>query len=60
MATWPPDGYKPADVYIGTIDELLRWAPEAECKTVYVARDAATHNPERADWADWLGETMFS
>lgn len=33
---WPPDGYKPADVYIATIDELLRWAPEAECRTVYV------------------------
>lgn len=34
--TWPPDGYNTADVYIATIDELLRWAPEAECRTVYV------------------------
>jgi len=34
--TWPPDGYKPTDVYIATTDELLRWAPEAECRTIYV------------------------
>lgn len=33
---WPPDGYKSADVYIATIEELLRWAPEADCRTVYV------------------------
>jgi hypothetical protein len=33
--SWPPDGYKPADVYITTVDELLRWAPEAECRTIY-------------------------
>lgn len=37
--TWPPDPYKLADVYIATIDELLRWAPEAECRTVYVTCD---------------------
>jgi len=34
--TWPPDGYKLADVYVATIDELLRWAPEMECQTIYV------------------------
>ncbi len=34
--TWPPDPYKAVDVYIATVDELLRWAPEAECRTVYV------------------------
>ena len=33
---WPLDGYEPADVYIATVDELLRWAPEAECRTLYV------------------------
>lgn len=37
--TWPPDSYKPADVYIATIDELLQWAPETECRTVYVTCD---------------------
>ena len=41
-ATWPPDGYKSADVYIVTIDELLRWAPEAECRTVYVTCGVTT------------------
>lgn len=33
---WPPDGYEQTDVYIATIDELLRWAPEANCRTLYV------------------------
>lgn len=33
---WPPDGYKPSNVYIATKEELLRWAPEADCRTVYV------------------------
>lgn len=33
---WPPDGYDPADVYIATTDELLRWAPEPSCRTLYV------------------------
>lgn len=36
---WPPDGYEPADVYIATIDELLRWAPEGSCRTLYVTCD---------------------
>lgn len=36
---WPPDGYEPADVYITTVDELLRWVPEAECRTLYVTCD---------------------
>ena len=40
-ATWPPDPYKPADVYIATVDELLRWAPEVECRTVYVTCEVA-------------------
>jgi hypothetical protein len=34
--SWPPAGYTPADVYIATLDELLGWVPEAECRTVYV------------------------
>lgn len=33
---WPTDGYEAADVYIATIDDLLRWAPEAEYRTLYV------------------------
>lgn len=33
---WPPDGYEPTDVYIAALDELLRWAPEANCRTLYV------------------------
>ena len=33
---WPPDAYGPADVYIATANELLQWAPEAECRTLYV------------------------
>jgi|ADGO01.1.fsa_nt_gi hypothetical protein len=33
---WPPDGYEQADVYIATIDELMRWAPETNCRTLYV------------------------
>ena len=40
--TWPPDGYKPADVYITTVDKLLRWAPEAECRTVYLTCEVTT------------------
>lgn len=36
---WPPDGYEPADVYIAALDELLRWAPEADCRTLYVTCD---------------------
>lgn len=36
---WPLDSYEPADVYIATVDELLLWAPEAECRTLYVTCD---------------------
>jgi hypothetical protein len=34
---WPD--YEPADVYIVTVDELLRWAPD--CRTMYVACDVS-------------------
>jgi hypothetical protein len=37
--SWPPDGYKPADVYIATVEGLLQWAPEADCQTVYATCD---------------------
>lgn len=30
---WPPD-IESADIYIATVDQLLRWAPE--CRTLYV------------------------
>lgn len=33
---YPPDEY-PSDVYIATLDQLLRWAPE--CRTMYVTCD---------------------
>jgi len=33
---WPQDDY-PADVYIVTMEQLLRWAPE--CRTLYVTCD---------------------
>jgi hypothetical protein len=37
---WPPDAYDdPADVYIVTVEQLERWAPE--CKTLYVTCDVA-------------------
>jgi len=35
MATWPDDFS--ADVYIATVDQLLRWAPE--CRTLYLTCD---------------------
>ena len=35
---WPPDGYDdPADVYIVTVEQLERWAPE--CRTLYITCD---------------------
>jgi hypothetical protein len=37
---WPPDGYDAAaDVYIATLEQLERWAPE--CRTLYVTCDIA-------------------
>jgi len=32
---WSMDVYEPADVYLATVEQLLAWAPEANCRTVY-------------------------
>lgn len=34
--SWPPDGYAVAHVYVVTLAQLLQWAPEAECRTLYI------------------------
>lgn len=34
-AKWPTDDY-PADVSVATIEQLLQWPPEANCRTLYV------------------------
>lgn len=38
---WPQVDY-PADVYVVTIEQLLQWPPEPECRTLYVACDVET------------------
>lgn len=36
---YPPDDF-PAHVYIATVNQLLRWAPE--CRTLYITNEIAT------------------
>jgi len=35
VAHWPPYEHPGKDVYVATIQELLHWAPEGECRTLY-------------------------
>lgn len=39
---WDMDIYEPADVYLATVEQLLAWAPEANCRTMYVACEVKT------------------
>jgi hypothetical protein len=39
---WSMDIYEPADVYLATAEQLLAWAPEANCRTLYVTCDLQT------------------
>jgi len=41
-AKWSMDIYEPADVYMATIEQLLAWAPEGNCRTVYVTCEVTT------------------
>lgn len=35
-AKWHDDSYDTADVYLATTEQLLAWAPESNCRTLYV------------------------
>lgn len=35
-AKWHEDSYDTADVYLATTEQLLAWAPESSCRTLYV------------------------
>jgi hypothetical protein len=36
---WPPNGYAVVHVYVVTLAQLLQWAPEAGCRTLYATTE---------------------